>query len=260
MRALTPLLEEVGMIEHASPARLVLVRGATLAVSLAALSAAACSESTGVDSNMSSQLGFTTTSTASSASRSVVPITKDGHTLDVTSATIVVTRASLKKTSSDLCASDDEDDEDDKSGPGHSDNCGEVKVGPTLVDLALDRKVVTVPGNTIPSGTYREIDVRVSLVRLQGTFDGKAFDVTIPVNAKAEVDFETPLVVAADSPVAVTVNLPVDTWLVRSDGSLIDPTKLLATPSQLALVKLKIASSIRAFEDRDRDGRDDHRR
>ena len=100
----------------------------------------------------------------------------------------------------------------------------------------------------------------MSLVRLQGTFDGKAFDVTIPVNAKAEVDFETPLVVAADSPVAVTVNLPVDTWLVRSDGSLIDPTKLLATPSQLALVKLKIASSIRAFEDRDRDGRDDHRR
>ncbi len=64
----------------------------------------------------------------------------------------------------------------------------------------------------------------------------------------------------ARSAVAVTVNLPVDTWLVKSDGTLIDPTKLLSTPSQLALVKLKIASSIRAFEDRDRDGRDDHRR
>jgi hypothetical protein len=247
------------MIEPVSPARMLLVRAAALAVSLAALSAAACSESTGVDS-MSSQLGFTTTSAASSASQSVVPVTKDGHTIDVTAATIVVTRASLKKTSSDLCASDDEDANDDHSDGGHSGNCGEVKVGPTLVDLPLDGKVVTVPGNTIPPGTYREIDFRVSLVRLEGTFDGKAFDVTIPVNAKSEVDFETPLVVAADSAVAVTVNLPVDTWLVRSDGTLIDPTKLLATPSQLALVKLKIASSIRAFEDRDRDGRDDHRR
>jgi hypothetical protein len=247
------------MIDHALPARM-MVRGGALAISIVALSTAACSESTGVNNDVSSGLGFTTASTsASSASRSVVPITKDGHTLDLTGATIVVTRASLKKTSSDVCEADDDHDDDEWSGR-HVGNCGEVKVGPALVDLPLDGKIVTIPGNTIPPGTYREIDVRVSLVRLEGTFDGKAFDVTIPVNAKTEVDFETPLVVAADSAVAVTVNLPVDTWLVRSDGTLVDPTKITSTPSLMALVKLKIASSIRAFEDRDRDGRDDHRR
>jgi len=233
------------------------VRGVALAV--AALSIAACSDSTGVNTNMSSQLAFTTGATASSASLATVPITKDGHTLDLTSATVVVTRASLKKTSTDLCGADDDDDNDDHSGRGHDGNCGEVKIGPTLVDLPLDGKMVTIPSNTIPPGTYREIDVRVSLVRLRGTFDGKAFDVTIPANAKSSIDFETPLVVAADSAIAVTVNLPVDTWLVRSDGTLIDPTKLASTPSLMALVTAKISSSIRAFEDRDHDGRDDHR-
>jgi hypothetical protein len=245
------------MIDHASPARALLVRGAALALSLAALGA--CSDSTSVDS-MSSQLAFTAGGTASSATRALIPVTKDGHTLNLTAATIVVTRASLKKTSTDMCGADDEDEGNDDRGRGHSGNCGEVKIGPALVDLPLDGKIVTIPGNTIPPGTYRNIDVRVSLVRLEGTFDGKAFDVTIPVNAKAQADFETPLVVAADSAVAVTVNLPVDTWLVRGDGTLIDPTKLTTTPALMALVQLKIASSIRAFEDRDHDGRDDHHR
>jgi hypothetical protein len=245
------------MIEHAFPARTLLVRGAAVALSLAALSA--CSDSTGVDRSMSSQLAFTAGGTASTAPQALVPITKDGHTLDLSAATVVVTRASLTKTSTDLCGADDDDEDDDDHGRGHSGNCGEVKIGPALVDLPLDGKLVTIPGNTIPPGTYRNIDVRVSLVRLEGTFDGKPFDVTIPVHAKAQADFETPLVVAADSAVAVTVNLPVDTWLVRSDGTLIDPTKLTSTPSLMALVSLKIASSIRAFEDRDHDGRDDHR-
>lgn len=248
------------MPEHTSAARALFVRTAALAVSVATLGTTACSDSTAVDSDLTSQLAFTTTGgAASSAAAASIPITKDGHTLDITGATIVVTRASLKKSSNDVCRADDDDD-DDRFGRGHRGNCGEVKVGPTLVDLPLDGKVITVPGNTIPPGSYREIDVRVSLVRLQGTYDAKPFDVTIPVNAKSDVDFETPLVVAADSMVAITVNLPVDTWLVRTNGTLIDPTKLLSTPSMLALVKLKIASSIRAFEDRDRDGRADHRR
>jgi len=240
----------------------VLVRSAAFVAFFALLSAAACSDSAGVDSNLTSRLAFTTGSTTPpSASLSMVPVTKDGHTLDLTGATVVVTRASLKRTSTDVCRADDEDEnEDHDRGRSGSGNCGEVKIGPTLVDLPLDGKLVTVPGNTIPPGTYRDIDVRVSLVRLQGTYDTKPFDVTIPVEAKTGITFEPPLVVAADSAVAVTVNLPVNTWLVRNDGTLIDPTTLMSTPSALALVKLKISSSIRAFEDRDHDGKDDHRK
>jgi hypothetical protein len=234
-------------------------RGAALAA-IAVSFASACSDATSIENRPPSELAFTTRSDVSSSSAlaSTIPITKDGHTLDLTDVTVVVDRASLKRDRTDVCRSDDDDDHDRKGHFGFF-NCGEVRIGPTIVDLPLDGSLVTLPGNAIPAGTYREIGVRVSMVRLQGTYDTKAFDVTVPVNAKASVDFETPLVVVDTVPVAVTVNLPVDTWLVASDSSLVDPTKLLTTPSLMAGVRKRISSSIRAFEDRDRDGRDDHR-
>jgi hypothetical protein len=233
------------------------VRGVALTAIVVSL-VSACSDATSVENRPPSELAFTTRSDVSSSNAlaSTIPITKNGHTLDLTAVTVVVDRASLKRDRTDVCRSDDDDD---RKGHFGFFNCGEVRIGPTIVDLPLDGALVTLPGNAIPAGTYREIDVRVSMVRLEGTYDTKAFDVTIPVNAKAEVDFETPLVVVDTVPVSVTVNLPVNTWLVASDSSLVDPTKLLTTPSLMASVRWRISSSIRAFEDRDRDGRDDHR-
>ena len=56
-----------------------------------------------------------------------------------------------------------------------------MKVGPTSIDLPLTGTLVTVPANAIPAGTFRELELRVSSVHLKGTFDTKAFDVTLPV-------------------------------------------------------------------------------
>lgn len=229
-------------------------RRALAATALAgALSAAACSgDSTGVDAAAGSSIGFTTrAASASAALASAVPITKDGHTLDVKTVTVVVERAWLKRNRSDEC-------EDDKESWRGFAGCRLVRVGPTLIDLPLDGKVVTLPANAVPAGTFKEVAVRISLVRLMGTYDTKSFDVTIPVNAKSEVEFETPLEVLADSAVALTVNFPVDTWLVNTDGSLVDPNALVGSPSLMSSVKRRIAASIRAFEDNDHDGREDH--
>ena len=175
-------------------------------------------------------------------------------TLDLTAVTITVGRAELKRTTSSVC--EDENLDDDH---GHNDgNCFEAHTGPLSIDLPTDGSVVTVPANTLPAGTFRELEVRLSFVRLKGTFDGQAFDVTVASNAKAEIEFTTPLVVADSSPTTVTVNLPVTAWLTNSDGSLVDPRTILTSPTVMAAVRQRISASVRAFEDRDHDGHDDH--
>ena len=237
---------------------------------------------------------------ASAALASTGPIASGTDTLTLTKITVVIDRASLKAAENDSCAVDDDDmDEhegDHDSGSSsdsshhhdgdhdgdsthhdgdsthhadsthhdadstHHEECGEVRVGPTTVDLPVDGSMVTIPGNTIPAGTFREIELRISTIRLQGTFNGQAFDVTVPVGVKAEIELDPPLAVAAGSDVSITVNVPVNTWFAKGNNSLIDPTKLGTDPMLLALLRMKIAASIHAFEDEDHDGQADRRR
>ena len=237
-----------------------LTRSALGFAGIALATAAACSDSTGPAGG--SRIMFTTgTAASTNTSLSVVRITNGGHTLDLTGVTLTISRAELKESKSVSCPGDDDDDDvndDHPSQVGSTEHCGELKIGPTTVDLPLTGSLTSIPANVIPAGTFREFELRVSQVELKGTFDGQAFDVTVPVRAKSEIEFATPLVVTADQPVEITVNVPVNTWLVNADGSLVDPQRILSTPAVMALVKTRIASSLRAFEDHDHDGRDDH--
>jgi hypothetical protein len=217
-----------------------------------------CSSSTDIGANAPTQLSFTTSTVASNdASAALVPITNGGHTLDLTQVTLTIDRAELKRATSNACR-EDEGDDDHGGASTTLEDCAEVKVGPTTVDLPLTGGMVTVPSNAIPAGTFHELELKVSSVRLKGTFDTKAFDVTLPVNARGEIEFATPLVVTDGTPTSITVNVPVSTWLVNRDGTLVDPSTILASPSLLTTIKNRIAASFRAFEDEDHDGRDDH--
>ena len=243
-------MTHTGMLRRAS------IIAASTTLTLAFL---ACSDSTGPSSTGAAQIGFTT---SAGAAASVIPITNGGHTLDLTGAALTISRAELKAAKNDACPGDD--DEDDDAGDDHptvvasTAHCGELKIGATTIALPLGDGMATVPANAIPAGTFREFEIRVTQVRLTGTFDGNAFDVTVPVRSKAEIEFETPLVVTADQPTLITVNVPIGNWLVNTDGSLIDPTKLATSSSLMSLVKTRIMHSFHAFEDRDHDGRDDH--
>jgi len=237
--------------------------GGALAIVIG-LAGVGCSSATDVGRNAPTQLSFTASAAAASnATAALLPITSGGHTLDLTHATLTIARAELKRTSSDACRGDDDAD-DDEGGDDHGgttpelEDCAEVKVGPTMVDLPLTGQLVTVPANAIPAGTFHELELRVSSVRLQGTFDAKPFDVTLPVDARGEIEFATPLVVTDGTPTSITVNVPVSSWLVNPDGTLVDPNAILTTPALLTTVKARISASFRAFEDEDRDGRDDH--
>ena len=233
---------------------LVAIGATAVAVAVAACSA----DSTGVGPR-SSQIAFSATKTSpAGATFSAVPITVGGHTLDLTSITVTVARIELKRAQADACPGDDDNDDDHPSQTPSTNACGELKVGPVTVTIPVDGGMVTLPANTIPAGTYRAFDVRVSQVELKGTFDTKTFDVTLPVHATIENTFSTPLVVADSAPTTITINLTTAGWFLNGDGSLIDPGQLSASASLQARIRNNIAASLRAFEDRDHDGRDDH--
>ena len=118
--------------------------------------------------------------------------------------------------------------------------------------------MVILPAKALPAGTFRELDLRVSQVELKGTFDGKPFDVTLPVKVHDEIEFDTPLVVGDGAPTSITINVPTGNWLLNVDGSLIDPNTVASNPTLLELVQTRIRASFRAFEDEDHDGHDDH--
>lgn len=244
------------MQRSTAPWRVVIVGAASTALTLAFV---ACSDSTGPGSGGSSLIGFTT---STGASADAVPVTNGGHTLDLTGVSLTISRAELRAAGSSSCPGDD--DADDDANDDHPTNvastaqCGELKIGPTTVALPIGSGIATIPANAIPAGTYRELEIRVTQAELTGTFDGKAFDVTVPVRTKTEVEFSTPLVVTADQPAQITINVPVNNWLVNTDGSLIDPSKISTTPSLLSQIKFRIMQSFRAFQDRDHDGHEDH--
>lgn len=238
------------------------VRALTIASASALVTLGACSgdsNATGLGANGSSQLAFMAVPTGT-ASAALAPVTVGTHTLDLTKASITVSRAELKRANTDACDGDDDTEGNDdhpntNSGRGP---CGTLKIGPATVDLPLSGNVVTLPANSIPAGTYREVELRISQVELTGTFDGKAFDVTLPVVVTSEIEFSTPLVVTDTSATSVTVSVPVQTWLMNADGSLVDPSTIAASPTLSAQLAARIRASLRAFEDRDHDGHDDH--
>jgi len=247
-----------------------LSRRAAVAASLAALVlASACSDSTSANRS-ASQLAFT--SGLTSASALIIPVTTGGHTLDLTQATLTISRVELKPSKSNLCESDVEGGDDNlapAAGAGgaslsddkhddDNDECPDMKVGPVSVDLPLSGGIATLPANAIPAGTFREIELKIAFVRLVGTFDGKTFDVTVPVNTRGEFEFSTPLLVADGTPTSVTIDVPVGGWFINSSGALIDPSTITSNATLLARVRSNIIASFHAFEDEDHDGHDDH--
>jgi hypothetical protein len=228
--------------------------------------AAACSDATSAK-NSASQLGFTTGASLG-ANADAAPITIGGHTLNLTAVSLTISRAEVKPAMTAVCADDNEgatDDRvpsgaasaDDGNSQGH-DDCDEMKVGPTTIDLPLNGSVVTVPADALPAGTYQELELRLAFVRLQGTFDGKSFDVTISAPVRGEIQFSTPVVVTAGTPTSITVMVPVTTWFTNADGSLLDPSQLSSNTTLRNQFLSRIAASFHAFEDENHDGHDDH--
>jgi hypothetical protein len=243
------------------------VTSAIAAAITSAVIISACSSDSVVGGTTQAQLAFTTAGSAALANLSPATATTPAAAATLSDVKLTVDRAELKRSHTDACEGDHDEGGDPSAGTttaaAPTDNCDEVKIGPTTIDLPLAPGLVTIPANTIPVGTFREFELSVSQVELTGTFVDATgvstpFDVVLPVHVRQEVEFATPLVVTDGVPAAVTVNVDVSHWLVNPDGTAVDPTKIANDPVAMAAVVSRIRASFHAFEDRNHDGKDDH--
>lgn len=164
----------------------------------------------------------------------------------------------------------------DSSGDQGPDvECEEFKAGPFRLELPLNavEAIVSVP---VPAGSYREVEFQIHKVtgsdaafaaanpdfagksiRVEGTFNGQPFVFESDLEVEQEVDLVPPLVVTDQSATNLTVQVDIGTWFRTAAGALINPATANAGGVNQELVKHNIKLSFRAFEDRDRDGRDD---
>jgi hypothetical protein len=232
---------------------------------LAALVAAACSDTSGPDSGDGVRLSVAVAQSASASQSITVPATDTaGNTLNITVAEIVVEEIEFET-----------DDRDcDSSGPG---NCHEFETGPRLISLPVSGGTLTIGTENVPFAFVSEIELdlerpddddaatqafraahpnfpRNASLHLVGTFNGEAFDVFLSPEAELELEFDTPISLAEVS--NLTIQIDVNGWLRNTNGTFIDPRTLSGSALLRDRVELNIRSSFRVFEDDDRDGRD----
>jgi hypothetical protein len=215
-------------------------------------------DSIGADDSPRVSVSFAVPHTTSGSNASFVaaadPITVNGHVLDLQTADVTFSRIKLdrKNSSSSTVADGDSDSEDD------SDEEEEIRFGTTTVTLPLQGGIITPINVPIPAGDYESIELKISSLRLRGTFDGQAFDVVLPLNVELEQRFSPLFHVDSDADqLNITVLIDSSLWLRNSDGTLIDPRVLLTNESLRAQVLNRIRASFKAFEDEDKDADDE---
>lgn len=238
----------------------------------AIIGAAACGDSTGPGGRPVS-LSFATKSLVSSGTMSLsdaaafdVTVTGGGNTLVITRVQMVFKEIELKRSDADLCPDDVSND---------SDACEELVLGPVLVDLPLTTGVMTAASVSIPAGTYRELELQLhrpgndardqafrtanptfadTTIRVQGTYNGRAFVFTSRLDEEMELEFNPPLTIG-ETGGNVTVQIDVAAWFRSFSGAVIDPaTANIGGPNE-GIVKTNIKASFRSLEDDDRDGK-----
>jgi len=202
-----------------------------------------------------------------------------GHTLVLEQVELVLREIELKRTRDDQCDDDHDGSSPSASAASHDDDdaCEKFVAGPVLLDLPLGEgpeRVVTIEADT---GTYREVEfeihkpeddpgddaflaahpdfVKVS-IRARGRFDGVEFTYQSDLSAEQEYDLVPPLVVMGESATNLTLTIDVTSWF-KVAGQLVDPSQANKGGAFENAVRDNIKRSIRLFEDRDHDGRDD---
>lgn len=178
---------------------------------------------------------------------------RDGtHVLDLQLVDVTFDEIVLERSEDEEGGDSDGDSDSDSDSDGTSNE--HFRRGATTVNLPLGGGVITPIDASVPNGTYEEIELDLSQVRLRGTFDGEAFDVTVPVNLEVDVRLDPAFVVDSEADrLNLTVDINALSWLRKSDGSLIDPRQLGSDQVLRAAFVNRIRASIRAFEDSDRD-------
>jgi hypothetical protein len=163
-----------------------------------------------------------------------------------------------------------------RMGALHDGDCGELKLGPVLVDLPLTAGATQVFSVEVPAGTYDRVEYKIhrpsSLdtafvaahpdfngvsIKVTGTYNGVAFTYISGLEAEQENPLNPPLTVATTGPTDLTLLMDIDKWFRDGVGKLVDPTSANTGGANEALVRSNIGGSSECFEDENRDGHHD---
>ena len=224
------------------------------AVVLALAAATAGCESTGPRGDASLALSFAVASDAGLAATlagALDPITDGTHTLDLQQVFVQTSSVEVEYSGPDGTASDSDTDSDSDSDSdgGHDEH---ITFGGSTIELPLEGGIVTPVTGTVPAGSYKELELDIEALRLVGTYDGEAFDVTVPIDMDLELELEPPLILAEGDPFNVTVNVAVADWF-RSNGTVVDPRDFATDSNAQAAFRQRVALAFEAFGDQDRD-------
>jgi len=166
---------------------------------------------------------------------------------------------------------------------GEEDDCAELRLGPTLVDLPVDATTqVMLEDVAIPAGTYSGVQAKLDAVqpdddepgvsafltahpdfqgisvKVTGVFTDASstthdFTFTSEIDAEMAMRFEPPVTLASDTK-NFTIAVDIASWFKDASGAVIDPTD----PANAEAIERNILRSARVFEDDDHDGVDDH--
>jgi hypothetical protein len=200
--------------------------------------------------------------------------------LVITKAQLVLSRIELQRVGA-TCASEAATGDDDKDkDKDKNEECAELQLAPTLVNLPVTNAVVTALNVTIPEGSYSSLEAKLRPIHssakgkgssafltanpgldgvsvlVEGTFNGSPFTYKGAAKADVERNFSPPLVVTS-APVNLTVNVDLVSWFKTPSGALIDPRTANAGGANAATVASNIKRSFRAFRDKNRNGHDD---
>jgi len=167
------------------------------------------------------------------------------------------------------------------SGCDGSDACEKLEVGPLLLDLPLGTGGAAHSFSVdVPAGSYDEIEFEVHKpsnddasdaaflqahpefagvsVKVAGTYNGQPFTYVTDLDAEEEIELNPPLVTAESTATDLTLLVDLDRWFRDGANHLVDPATAGAGNVNDNLVRDNIRGTLRAFEDEDHDGTDDH--
>lgn len=233
------------------------------AIPVAALAiAAGCSDST-ASGRVPLALSVSTKPMTASAVAAINPdllVTSATDTLDLTSATIVLSKVELKGTSTSTCTTKETED------------CSELELSPMLVTVPLGAISQLDLGSVVPAGTYHELSFNVDAVqsgdtagaafltahpdyanvslRVQGTYKGQSFVYNSNQDIEFEMEFATPVVIGGSSSPNLTIALDAGSWFKDASGNVLNPSD----PANASTIDNNIKNSFHAFEDDNHDG------
>jgi len=197
-----------------------------------------------------------------SALAAAIQIGSGANSLSITQAQATLERIELAGSGS--CAGDLEASDEMPGQPeaepedAGDDDCAELRVGPTPVNLPVDGTTKVILDALVPAGTYSRVEAKVDSVKVTGVYTDAnnqthPFTFRADIDARVEASFQPPVTVGAGTS-NVTVEVDIASWFKDANGAVLDPTN----PASAAVISANIRRSVHAFEDDDHDGRDDH--